>query len=142
VAINTGANAGFAGLSCAAVATCAFAGAYATAQQAEGGFLLAEVPLQATGTVIGLSAARVTYGKEQAERVSVKVTARVLPSGKVTVKSGTAAICAITLKSGKGSCVLTARQLPAGTYHLVASYPGGFGLAASSSRAVTLTVAK
>jgi hypothetical protein len=142
-ALNVGADGGVTGLSCAAVATCAVVGAYTTAKQtSSGGFLLAEIPVQATGSLIGLSAARVRYGSEQAERVSVKVTAHVLVTGRVTVKAGTRTICVITLASGKGSCVLTARQLPAGTYHLVASYPGGYGLAASSSAAVTLTVTK
>ena len=141
VALNSGGGASVTGLSCAAVATCAVVGDYTT-RNAQGGFLLAEIPVQATGSLIGLSAARVSYGAEQAERVSVKVTAHVLVTGRVTVKAGTRTICVITLASGKGSCVLTARQLPVGTYHLVASYPGGYGLAASSSAAVTLTVAK
>jgi hypothetical protein len=56
------------------------------------------------------------------------------------VVSGTRTICTITLRSGAGSCTLTARRLTKGTYHLVASYPATSGFAASSSRPATLTV--
>jgi hypothetical protein len=129
-------------VACSAVANCAAGGYYVTSAGTFGAFELAEIPLRATGTLIGLSAAKVTYGTEQAERISVKVTAHGLPGGKVTILSGTKAICVITLKSGQGSCALTARQLAAGSYHLVAGYPGSFGFGASKSTATTLTVVK
>ena len=46
----------------------------------------------------------------------------------------------ITLKSAKGSCALSAHQLKAGTYHLVASYPGSADFGKSAATAKTLTV--
>jgi hypothetical protein len=139
-ALNTGGYGEITALDCASAATCALGGLYAPNDQDQGAFVLAEIPQQATSTLTGLSAGKVSYGQEQAERVSVTVTSHGYPTGKVTVKAGTRTACVITLASGRGSCVLTARQLPVGTYHLVASYPGGFGFAPSSSRAATLTV--
>jgi hypothetical protein len=49
-------------------------------------------------------------------------------------------VCTITLKAGKGSCALTAKELKSGTYHLSASYPGKGGFSASASAARTLKV--
>ena len=138
--LNTGGYGQITALDCASAASCALGGEYSPNDQDQGAFLLAEIPQQATSTLTGLSAAKVSYGQEQAERVSVTVTSHGHPTGKVTVKAGTRTVCVITLASGKGSCVLTARQLPVGTYHLVARYPGGFGFAPSAARAATLTV--
>ena len=55
-------------------------------------------------TTLSLSTARLSYGREQAERVTVIVTPQYsgTPGGKVTVKAGTTALCTITLTSGKG----------------------------------------
>lgn len=61
-------------------------------------------------TRLALSTARVSYGHEQAE-----------------------------LMSGSGSCVLPARKLPAGSYRLIAGYPGSAGLAASASQPLVVT---
>lgn len=65
-----------------------------------------------------------TYGKEQAERLSATVTLQngMIPAG--TVKAGTTTVCTIAPASGKGSCTLTATKLRPGTYTLVATYPG------------------
>jgi hypothetical protein len=143
-ALNTFGDAGdglFINLSCAAVATCAVAGRYEENNVGDGGFVLAEIPLKATASAIHLSAARLTFGREQSGKIAVKVTATSgTPGGILRVLSGTRAICTITLRSGVGSCTLTARRLAKGTYHLVASYPATFGFAASSSRPATLTV--
>ena len=91
-----------------------------------------------------LSAAKVTYGHEGSEHLSVQVTPRYsgAPGGTVKVKSGSSTVCVITLKSGKGSCGLTAKKLKAGTYHLVASYGGNADFTGGNSGAKTLTVAK
>ena len=95
-------------------------------------------------TTLSLSSAKVTYGKEQAERLKVTVAPRYggTPTGRVTIKSGATTICAITLARGQGGCTLTARQLRAGTYHLVAAYPGSGDFTGSASAAKTLTVVK
>jgi hypothetical protein len=81
----------------------------------------------ATKTVLKLSAAKVTYGDEQVELMSVTVSpefAAPTPTGKVTISEGKdkPPVCTITLLSGKGSCGLTAKELKtAGTYHIVAT---------------------
>jgi hypothetical protein len=76
--------------------------------------------------------------------VSVAVTANTggRPAGKVTVEAGSAALCAITLRSGRGSCTLTARRLRPGTYRVTAAYHGSPDFARSVSRAKTVTVIK
>lgn len=58
------------------------------------------------------------------------------------VKAGTRILCTITIKSGKGSCTLTTKELKPGTYQLIASYPGKGGFTGSSSAPRTLKVAK
>jgi hypothetical protein len=108
----------------------------------------AAVPLTvspaATTTSLSLSAVKVTYGKEQAEHLTVTVTPHYsgTPGGTVTIKTGTATVCTITLAAGKGSCTLTARKLRPGTYALVAAYPGGRDFTSSASAKKTLTVVK
>ena len=97
-----------------------------------------------TKTALALSKSTVTFGKEQAEHLSVAVAPQFAgtPTGTVTVKAGTRTVCAITLKSGKGSCALTAKELKPGTYQLTASYPGKGGFTGSASAPRTLKVAK
>jgi Bacterial Ig-like domain (group 3) len=96
-----------------------------------------------TKTRLALSTSSVTYGHEQAERLSVAVTPQFAgtPAGTVSVKSGTRTICTFVLRSGKGSCALTAKQLRPGTYRLTASYPGKGGFTGSTSASRTLRVA-
>jgi hypothetical protein len=127
-------------VSCASAANCAAAGMYAVVGQA---FVVDEKP--STSSVLAMSAAKVTYGKEQAERVSVAVSAPsgATPSGTVTLKAGTTVVCgSVDLSAGRASCTVPATRLPAGTWHLTASYSGSAALAASTSAAQTLTVAK
>ena len=98
----------------------------------------------ATKTRLALSKSSVTYGKEQAERLSVSAAPQFggTPAGTVTVKAGTRTLCTIKLKSGKGSCALTAKALKPGTYQLTASYPGKGGFTGSASAPRTLKVTK
>jgi hypothetical protein len=63
-------------------------------------------------------------------------------AGTVTIKAGTRTVCAITLKAGKGSCALAAKELKPGTYPLAASYPGKGGFTGSASARRTLKVAE
>ena len=128
-------------VSCLSPLACTATGTYGS----YGGVSVFVVSTKAsTATTESLSAAKVTDGREQAERVSVAVTAKTggPPAGKVTVRAGSAALCVITLRSGKGSCTLTARRLRPGTYRLAAAYPGSPDFARSASRAKTLTVVK
>ena len=95
-----------------------------------------------TKTALALSKSSVTFGKEQAEHLSVAVAPQFggTPAGTVTLKSGTRTFCTITLKAGKGSCALTAKEFKRGTYHLTASYPGKGGFTGSASPPRTLKV--
>jgi hypothetical protein len=87
--------------------------------------------------------AAVAYGAEQAARASVTVESQSgTPVGTVTVRSGTTALCTVTLVSGNGSCPLPATALPVGTAQLTAAYNGSAGFAPSTSAAKALTVAR
>ena len=133
------------GLACASAANCLVGGGYmaAGAPGGIGAFVLTEVPVRPTGTLIGLSTGTVVYGKEQAERVSVKVESHLgVPPGRVVVWAGSKAVCAIPLKAGKGSCLLTAKELRPGKYHLVARYSANAPYAQSTSVLRTLVVKK
>jgi hypothetical protein len=132
------------GLACASAANCVTGGEYAAgAPGGTGAFVATEVPVQPTGTLIGLSTGTVVYGREQAERVSVKVTAHLgVPTGRVVVWAGSKAVCTIPLRSGKGSCLLTPKELGPGKYHLKASYAATAPYAQSTSVLKTLVVKK
>jgi hypothetical protein len=103
--------------------------------------------ISATG--LKLSAAAVTAGHENAEHVSVSVkaphVAGVTGTVTVTAKAGggkPVRVCVVALKSGKGSCALKAKALPAGSYTLTAVFAGSPGVLASTSPKTTLTVRK
>lgn len=128
-------------LSCASVGDCT-AGGMVTDPSGGQAFVVTGSITQPTSTALSLSSAKVTYGHEQSERLSVTVRARYsgVPAGTVTVKAGDATICVIHVKAGRGSCGLTANKLRAGTYHVLAAYGGSAGFLGSASAAKTLTV--
>jgi hypothetical protein len=97
-----------------------------------------------TTTSLSLSAARVSFGHEHSERLTVSLRARFggPPTGKVTVHAGASTVCVITLLHGAGSCLLGASQLAPGAYQLSARYPGGTSFLASTSPKHDLTVTK
>jgi hypothetical protein len=97
-----------------------------------------------TTTRLTLTAGAVKYGHEQSERLTVRVVPRFsgAPAGTVTVRAGSTVVCAIKLASGAGSCTLTASKLVAGSYQLVASYPGSVSFVASVSAKLPLSVSK
>jgi hypothetical protein len=104
-------------------------------------------PPATSTTTLGLSNASITYGDEQAEKISVTVAAPgdtgTTPAGSVTVSSGTTIVCEVSLSSsGTGSCALGAVALPPGTAELTASYAGNADFASSISAAESLAVAK
>ena len=95
-----------------------------------------------TKTSLKLSAAKVTYGNEQLERVSVSVSpeyAGQLPSGSVTI---TGLACHLTLSAGKGSCTLTSKKFAVGTHSLIAHFWGNTSFVGSQSPSSRLTVVK
>jgi hypothetical protein len=66
-----------------------------------------------------------------------------VPSGKVTVKVSSRTLCVISLSSaGKGSCTLSAKELSAGGYGVVASYSGSIDFGTSASTKGTFKVVK
>ncbi|HTR91639.1 MAG TPA: Ig-like domain-containing protein [Trebonia sp.] len=97
-----------------------------------------------TTTRLSLAAGTVTYGHEQSERLTVRVVPRFsgAPAGTVTVRAGSTVVCAIKLASGAGSCTLSASKLAAGSYQLVARYPGSVTFVASASAKLALSVSK
>jgi hypothetical protein len=131
-------------VSCATAEYCAAGGYYTDKSGAKQAFLVNETPAAAaTATTAWLSAASVSYGREQPERVSVAVTARRgTPAGSVAVKSGRVTVCVARLAGGKGSCTVPATEFGAGQVRLTASYGGAAGFAASTSSARTFTVVR
>jgi hypothetical protein len=97
-----------------------------------------------TTTTLNAVISPITYGAENAEIFSGKVTGQSgdgYPKGTVTVKNGTTTLCSETLPSGSGvsasySCALTAMQLAVGTY---SSVDAVFSPAATSSSSSTVT---
>jgi hypothetical protein len=114
---------------------------FATSSAAEKSFTVAKA---ASRTSLSVSASKVIYGREQSEKLSVVVSPQysATPAGRVTVKTGTTVLCTITLKSGKGSCRLSATKLKTGSHRLVADYAGSSDFNGSASATRTVTVVK
>jgi hypothetical protein len=102
------------------------------------------VERESSASTLSLSTGSLVYGKEQTEKLAVSVgpSATRVPTGKVTIKSGSMAVCIITLSAGKGACTLSPAALPAGKLSLVALYAGDTNFGPSQSSPRTLTVAK
>ena len=103
-------------------------------------------PTKATSkTALKPSETKVTYGDEQVGHLSVAVSPQhsgLTATGTVTVKASATTLCVIKLSSAKGSCKLSAKQLKAGTYQLVATYSGSANFKGSTSAKEILTIAK
>jgi hypothetical protein len=97
-------------------------------------------------TTLWLSSSTVTYGYEQFEKFSVKVTSGApgtgVPTGSVVVESGTKILCSIHLYHGTGSCSPAANALARGPYMIVAQYSGDKNFKPSTSSPKSLTVLK
>jgi hypothetical protein len=94
-----------------------------------------------TTTRLALSTARLTYGDEQSGLVQVSVTATSgTPDGTVTVAAGATTLCTVTLSAGTGSCALSAKALPPGTYAVTAVYGINAGFAASRATPAMLKI--
>jgi hypothetical protein len=141
-ALNAGKTADLVSVSCASSGNCVAGGSYTDGSGLEHAMVADESAV--TATSLSLAAARIRFGHEQAERLTVKVTSRTggTPGGKVTVTAGEATVCVFTLSHGKGTCTLPARKLPPGTYHLTAKYGGSQVYAGSVAPRKTLTVTK
>jgi hypothetical protein len=96
-------------------------------------------------TTLKLSNVKLAYGDEGVEQLSVTVSPQYsgsTPTGTVTVTQSTTTLCVIKLSGAKGSCTLSAKKLPVGTYSLVATYGGSANFKGSTSTKETLTVIK
>jgi hypothetical protein len=133
---------GFDSVSCAPAGNCAAGGFLTDAQGLGHSFVVDDSAV--TATALGLKAAKAKFGREQAERISVKVTSRTggTTGGKVAVKAGSRIICAITLHGGKGSCTLPAKKLRPGRYRMTAGYRGSGTYSGSASKPSSLTVTR
>jgi hypothetical protein len=88
-----------------------------------------------THTSLSLTTLNPRYGDESEETFHVNVSATSgTPTGTVTITSSAGTLCTATLLNGTGTCSLTNRQLPEGTYTgILAIYNPTGGFAASSS---------
>jgi Bacterial Ig-like domain (group 3) len=142
-ALNKGMTAQVNSVSCPSTGFCAAGGFYSDGHFGNTlPFRVDGSVTQPTTTTLALSAGTVTYGHEQGEKISVKVSPAYAgpASGSVTVSAGTTVLCRIALSSGGGSCKLSAKQLAPGTRHVVARYAGATYFAASASATKTLKV--
>jgi Bacterial Ig-like domain (group 3) len=140
----SGVQAGIAGVSCPAVAYCSVGGGYSdNFGQHEQAVVADETPVLATTTTTSLSAAKLAYGHEQSEKVSVVVAAELgIPGGKATVRSGSIVVCTATLSAGRGSCTVPAAKFSPGTVKVTASYGGATGFAPSTAAEKSFSVAR
>jgi hypothetical protein len=91
-----------------------------------------------TTTKLTLAKTSVTYGYETQEIFTATVSSTMgTPTGTVAITSSAGTLCTITLSGGKGSCSLTATQLPVGSYTNVMAVYAGSGLFPTSSSAAT-----
>jgi hypothetical protein len=143
-ALNKGKNANLLSLSCAKPGNCAGGGDYFALPGLVDETALVADESTATSTRLSLSAAKARFGHEQAERLTVTVTARTggTPGGTVAVTANEHTVCNITLTGGKGTCALAARKLNPGSYRLTGHYAGDGAYDGSASAAKTLTVTK
>lgn len=131
-------------ISCGTPASCSAAGTFSpTGTNMTAPFVMRQVTLQPTATVLVLSASRISYGDEQAIHAAVAVSSAAgTAAGTVTVRSGSVTACTFTLSSATGSCMLPSTRFSPGSIHLTAVYGGGAGLAPSVSAPWTLTVVR
>jgi hypothetical protein len=125
-ALNVGNDVEPSGLSCATLGSCGMVGYYSDAGHNRQPFVVSGAIALPTVIRLALSTGTVRSGHEQAEKISVSVTAANgrRPPGKVTVKAGSVTLCVITLTAGAGSCRLGASQLRRGSYTVAAVYDG------------------
>ena len=142
--LNTAGASDVTGLSCATVGSCGMVGYYFASADSQLPFVASGSIAVPTATALALSATKVTYGHERAEKLSVTVTAvnGEPVTGTVKVKAGSKVVCSVTLSAGHGSCKPAASALKPGTYSLVAQYGPAQEFEGSPSPAKALTVVK
>jgi len=137
VAVTTGTG-GVTAVSCAAPGQCVAGGNDHAGTEV---WVLERSAAASTLTTVAASKSKVSYGAEQAQRITVSVRATTpTPAGRVDVKVDGRVVCTITLRHGTGSCGLTPRQLKPGTYQLTATYRGAAPYRPSTSARKTFKV--
>ena len=124
---------------CTAVGSYSYSTAHGVRSQA---FAVDEA--SASAMLLKVSTHTITYGHERTERLTVDATSHCVGAltGTVTIKAGSTTLAGLTLKSGKASYTLTAKQLKIGSYALTATYSGNATYLASASPAVKVKVVK
>ena len=125
-ALNAGHSAAVTELSCATLGSCGMVGYYTDGAMKGQPWVVSGAIAEPTTIKLVLSTGTVRVGHEQAEKISVSVTAANgrRPPGKATIKVGSATLCVITLSAGAGSCRLAASRLSPGNYTVTAVYNG------------------
>jgi hypothetical protein len=129
-------------VSCATPGNCAAGGSYIDPAGFEHALVTDKSTV--TSTVLGLSAGRARFGREQGVRITVRVFSATggMPAGQVAVTAGRVTVCVITLKAGRGTCAIGAKRLRPGRYRLLATYRGNTVYAHSNSATKALVVSK
>jgi hypothetical protein len=129
-------------LACATPSGCALGGFRTDASAIDHPVIANESAV--TTSALALSSSKARLGHEQLLRISVQVTPRTggTPAGRVTVRTGSLALCTITLVNGKGSCRPAAKKLKPGAYQIAAFYAGSRTYAGSTSAKRRLTVVR
>ena len=99
--------------------------------------------LCSSSTSISLSKAQVTYGSEQVEKFSVKVSGAQgsgVPAGQVVVETGSGTLCTVHLYHGAGHCFLDTTELRPGRVYAMAHYDGTASFSPSTSKRVSFYV--
>jgi Bacterial Ig-like domain (group 3) len=73
---------------------------------------------------------------------SAGAAARLTATGTVTVRSGGKVICVMTIKNGKGTCTVSAKNYKPGTVSFTGAYSGGNGMKASTSKPLSVRLQK
>ncbi len=143
-ALNVGGDAAGYQMSCARGGGCATGGYYQSKRVSHVNFQTFVVNRPtATKTSLALSAPKVRYGDEKAERLSVTVAGSGGdPNGTVTVTAGHTTVCTIKVNKGNGSCRVPDSKFSPGTVMVIASYRGDAGFSRSASTAKSFTVTK
>jgi hypothetical protein len=125
-ALSVGKSTAVTKLSCATLGWCGMVGYYIDGSAHTQPWMASGAIALPTTIKLALSTGTVRLGHEEAEKISVSVTAANgrRPPGKVTVKAGPVTLCVISLSAGAGSCRLGASRLRPGSYTVAAVYDG------------------
>ena len=73
---------------------------------------------------------------------TARAPAGLTATGTVTVRSGGKVVCVMTIKDGKGTCKVSAKDYKPGTVTYTGTYSGGGGMKASTSKPLSVRLLK